>query len=82
MEKMVYSPEILLRVNDEDVSALSLSEVSPDLRRSGTRVSLLVGENEEKLFWVERSNACMPTVQSLIDKNIGYIISFICKTYR
>lgn len=72
----LQSGDIIKRVNNEDVSALSLSEVSDRVRgEAGTRVSLLVErENEEKLFWVERSNVSMPTVQSrLIDKNIGYI---------
>lgn len=75
----LQSGDIIKRVNDEDVSALSLSEVSDRVRgEAGTRVSLLVErENEEKLFWVERSNVSMPTVQSrLIDKNIGYIHIF------
>ena len=75
----LQSGDIIKRVNDEDVSALSLSEVSDRIRgEAGTRVSLLVKrENEEKLFWVERSNVSMPTVQSrLIDKNIGYIHIF------
>ena len=75
----LQSGDIIKRVNDEDVSALSLSEVSYRVRgEAGTRVSLLVErENEEKLFWVERSNVSMPTVQSrLIDKNIGYIHIF------
>ena len=75
----LQSGDIIKRVNDEDVSALSLSEVSDRVRgEAGTRVSLLVKrENEEKLFWVERSNVSMPTVQSrLIDKNIGYIHIF------
>lgn len=75
----LQSGDIIKRVNDEDVSALSLSEVSNRVRgEAGTRVSLLVErENEEKLFWVERSNVSMPTVQSrLIDKNIGYIHIF------
>lgn len=67
----LQSGDIIKRVNNEDVSALSLSEVSDRIRgEAGTRVSLLVKrENEEKLFWVERSNVSMPTVQSrLIDK--------------
>ncbi|MFQ7109446.1 MAG: S41 family peptidase [Dialister invisus] len=75
----LQSGDIIKRVNNEDVSALSLSEVSDRVRgEAGTRVSLLVErENEEKLFWVERSNVSMPTVQSrLIDKNIGYIHIF------
>ena len=75
----LQSGDIIKRVNHEDVSALSLSEVSDRVRgEAGTRVSLLVErENEEKLFWVERSNVSMPTVQSrLIDKNIGYIHIF------
>ncbi len=75
----LQSGDIIKRVNDEDVSALSLSEVSDRVRgEAGTRVSLVVErENEEKLFWVERSNVSMPTVQSrLIDKNIGYIHIF------
>ena len=75
----LQSGDIIKRVNDEDVSALSLSEVSDRVHgEAGTRVSLLVErENEEKLFWVERSNVSMPTVQSrLIDKNIGYIHIF------
>ena len=75
----LQSGDIIKRVNDEDVSALSLSEVSDRIRgEAGTRVSLQVKrENEEKLFWVERSNVSMPTVQSrLIDKNIGYIHIF------
>lgn len=75
----LQSGDIIKRVNDEDVSALSLSEVSDRVRgEAGTRVSLLVErENEEILFWVERSNVSMPTVQSrLIDKNIGYIHIF------
>ena len=75
----LQSGDIIKRVNDEDVSALNLSEVSDRVHgEAGTRVSLLVErENEEKLFWVERSNVSMPTVQSrLIDKNIGYIHIF------
>ena len=75
----LQSGDIIKRVNNEDVSALSLSEVSDRVRgEAGTRVSLLVERgNEEKLFWVERSNVSMPTVQSrLIDKNIGYIHIF------
>ena len=75
----LQSGDIIKRVNDEDDSALSLSEVSNRVRgEAGTRVSLLVErENEEKLFLVERSNVSMPTVQSrLIDKNISYIHIF------
>ena len=75
----LQSGDIIKRVNNEDVSALSLSEVSDRVRgEAGTRVSLLVErENEEKLFWVERSNVSMPTVQSRpIDKNIGCIHIF------
>ena len=75
----LQSGDIIKRVNNEAVSAQSLSQVSDRVRgESGTRVSLLVErENEEKLFWVERSNVSMPTVQSrLIDKNIGYIHIF------
>ena len=81
----LQSGDIIKRVNDEDVSALSLSEVSDRVRgEAGTRVSLLVErENEEKLFWVERSNVSMPTVQSrLIDKNIGYIHIFSFAKHR
>lgn len=75
----LQSGDIIKRVGDQDVSALSLQEVSDRVRgEAGTSVSLLIErENKEKLFWVERSNVSMPTVQSrLINKNIGYIHIF------
>lgn len=71
--------DIIERVNDANVSSLSLSEVSAQVRgEAGTTVSLLIKRNtDEIIFSVERSNVSLPTVEShLIADHIAYIHIF------
>ena len=72
----ILSGDIIYKVEDEDVTSLSLTDVVSKLKgEEGTKVHVtLIRDSEEVEVDVERRKIDVPTVTSkMLDDNIGYI---------